>query len=201
MAKKNDNDATRKPVQRRSREAVSAIKTAAAQVLVERGYPQATTNHIAKRAGVSIGTLYQYFPNKDAIFEVCAEDFLRALRDASTAAVRSPDAASLEQRLLLLARSSAEVLAQHPGLLRALDATPMSGFRERVRHARDEVRAELEVMLAQLRPHASADDNAYAARFFAAAGEGLALDVRPGDDLDRLAQEVIKLAVGYLTAA
>ena len=77
----------------------------------------------------------------------------------------------------------------------------MSGFRERVRHARDEVRAELEVMLAQLRPHASADDNAYAARFFAAAGEGLALDVRPGDDLDRLAQEVIKLAVGYLTAA
>ena len=80
MAKKNDNDATRKPVQRRSREAVSAIKTAAAQVLVERGYPQATTNHIAKRAGVSIGTLYQYFPNKDAIFEVCAEDFLRAAR-------------------------------------------------------------------------------------------------------------------------
>jgi AcrR family transcriptional regulator len=69
------------PKQRRSRETVDAILTATAQVLVERGYDKATTNLIAKRAGVSIGSLYQYFPNKEALVtalcqrhseEVCA---------------------------------------------------------------------------------------------------------------------------------
>jgi AcrR family transcriptional regulator len=55
------------PKQRRSRATVDAILTATAQVLVERGYDKATTNVIAKRAGVSIGSLYQYFPNKEAL--------------------------------------------------------------------------------------------------------------------------------------
>ncbi len=46
---------------------VEAILQAAAQVFERHGYAAGTTNRIAERAGVSIGTLYQYFPNKDAI--------------------------------------------------------------------------------------------------------------------------------------
>jgi AcrR family transcriptional regulator len=46
---------------------VDQILEAAARVFGERGYAGATTNHIAERAGVSIGSLYQYFPNKDTI--------------------------------------------------------------------------------------------------------------------------------------
>jgi AcrR family transcriptional regulator len=57
----------KKPVQQRSRFTVDQILEAAARVFAERGYAGATTNHIAERAGVSIGSLYQYFPNKDAI--------------------------------------------------------------------------------------------------------------------------------------
>ncbi len=57
----------KEPKQRRSRATVDAILTATAQVLVDRGYDKATTNQIAKRAGVSIGSLYQYFPNKEAL--------------------------------------------------------------------------------------------------------------------------------------
>ena len=55
------------PRQSRSAETVEAILAAAAQVFSKRGYAGGTTNHIARRAGVSIGSLYQYFPNKDAI--------------------------------------------------------------------------------------------------------------------------------------
>jgi AcrR family transcriptional regulator len=55
------------PVQRRARATLDSVLSAAAQVFEARGYAQGTTNRIAARAGVSIGTLYQYFPNKEAI--------------------------------------------------------------------------------------------------------------------------------------
>lgn len=46
---------------------VDAVLEAAAQVFETHGYAAGTTNRIAERAGVSIGTLYQYFPNKEAL--------------------------------------------------------------------------------------------------------------------------------------
>jgi len=55
------------PKQPRSEATVEAIIEAAAQVFERHGYAAGTTNHIAERAGVSIGSIYQYFPNKDAI--------------------------------------------------------------------------------------------------------------------------------------
>lgn len=55
------------PLQARSRRTVERILDAAARVFHERGYAGATTNDIADEAGVSVGSLYQYFPNKDAL--------------------------------------------------------------------------------------------------------------------------------------
>ncbi len=55
------------PEQDRSRATVEAIVEAAAHILVKYGYDAFTTNRVAERAGVSIGSLYQYFPNKDAL--------------------------------------------------------------------------------------------------------------------------------------
>lgn len=75
----------RKPVQARSQSTVDAILTAGARVLVERGYAKTTTNHVARVAGVSIGSLYQYFSNKDelvlAIINRHAEGILDLLRN------------------------------------------------------------------------------------------------------------------------
>ena len=58
----------RKPRQARSKATVEAILEAAAQVLRRDGLEGCTTARIAKRAGVSVGTLYQYFPNKEAVY-------------------------------------------------------------------------------------------------------------------------------------
>jgi AcrR family transcriptional regulator len=55
------------PRQERSRATVEAILQAAAYILVRSGYDALTTNSIAERAGVNIASLYQYFPNKEAI--------------------------------------------------------------------------------------------------------------------------------------
>jgi AcrR family transcriptional regulator len=62
------DDEGRPPRQRRAQVTVQAIVDAAGQLLVESGYAKTTTNAIAARAGVSIGSLYQYFRDKDAVF-------------------------------------------------------------------------------------------------------------------------------------
>jgi AcrR family transcriptional regulator len=57
----------KKPKQERSRETVEVILEAAARVLGREGYAGANTNLIAAEAGISVGSLYQYFPGKDAL--------------------------------------------------------------------------------------------------------------------------------------
>ena len=66
----------RQPRQARSRERVDRILDAAAQLLLEEGYDAVKTNHIARRAGVSIGSIYQFFPNRVAIFHALAVRYL-----------------------------------------------------------------------------------------------------------------------------
>ena len=58
----------KQPTQQRAIATVEAILEAAARILVEEGYAAASTNAIAALAGVSIGSLYEYFPAKEAIF-------------------------------------------------------------------------------------------------------------------------------------
>jgi AcrR family transcriptional regulator len=61
------------PSQARARRTVDLILEAATQILATRGEEALTTNHIAERAGFSIGTLYQYFPNREAILDALIE--------------------------------------------------------------------------------------------------------------------------------
>lgn len=56
------------PQQQRSRRTVDALIEATALLIAERGEERLTTNHVAARAGVSIGSLYQYFGDKAALF-------------------------------------------------------------------------------------------------------------------------------------
>lgn len=73
----NRASARKKPKQERSAAMVEALIEAAARVFVKEGYAKATTNKIAAAAGVSVGSLYQYFPSKDAI----AVELLRRYRE------------------------------------------------------------------------------------------------------------------------
>ena len=71
----------RVPVQARSRERVDRILDAAAQLLAEKGYNAVKTNHIAKLARVSIGSVYQFFPNRFAIFHALAARYQDRIAD------------------------------------------------------------------------------------------------------------------------
>lgn len=73
MARAASAEPRKRPRQRRSAETVDRILDAAARIFDERGYRATTTNHVAAEAGVSVGSLYQYFPNKDALLVALAE--------------------------------------------------------------------------------------------------------------------------------
>lgn len=69
------------PLQSRSRVTVDAIFEATIQVLLSQGMAGLTTTGVAERAGVSVGTMYQYFPNKQALVYALNERFLTMLAE------------------------------------------------------------------------------------------------------------------------
>lgn len=82
--------ARRSPNQRRSRETVAVILQAAGEILRAQGPGGFNTNRIAERAGVSIGTLYGYFANKQVIQIALARELLQADRDHVRRALDHP---------------------------------------------------------------------------------------------------------------
>jgi AcrR family transcriptional regulator len=91
------------PRQERSRATFEAILDACARLLSERPLAGITTNHIARRAGVGIGSLYEFFPNREAILGVLLERRLARLLEGvqrDVAAARALDGASAVDLLL-----------------------------------------------------------------------------------------------------
>jgi AcrR family transcriptional regulator len=74
------------PVQARSAVTVEAISEATIQVLLSHGTDRLTTTRVAERAGVSVGTLYQYYPNKESVLFAVLEDHLDRVSAAVEAA-------------------------------------------------------------------------------------------------------------------
>lgn len=74
------------PAQRRSKQTVAAILAATFRVLDESGAEGLTTTRVAAVAGVSVGTLYQYFPNREALLHALLAEHLAAAIDALEAA-------------------------------------------------------------------------------------------------------------------
>ncbi|HET8538380.1 MAG TPA: TetR/AcrR family transcriptional regulator [Anaeromyxobacter sp.] len=108
------------PIQERARATVEHVITAAAQVFEEHGFAAGTTNRIAERAGVSIGTLYQYFPAKEALAVVLVERHVAAMEAALNAWVARTVSrpASLREALRSLVETA---LAGHEGQSRLHD--------------------------------------------------------------------------------
>ena len=81
------------PTQERSRQMVERILDAAGRVLVTSGYDGASTHRIAREAGVSPGSVYQYFPNKDVIVHMAVERMVGQVSERLAAAVAEAFAA------------------------------------------------------------------------------------------------------------
>jgi AcrR family transcriptional regulator len=119
-------DPRRKPRQVRAELTRERILNAAAHVFAEHGYAAGTTNRIAERARVSIGSLYQYFPNKDAIL---AELLVRHVDRGTWTHADQLDlsAGTLEAAVRVLVRDAIDNHRDDPQLLRIMiEEAPMS---------------------------------------------------------------------------
>ena len=90
------------PVQARSAASVDAILEATVQVLLDVGKERLTTTRVARRAGVSVGTLYQYFPNKSALLQAVLRNHLESVAEALEAVCREEKSGPLTQMVTRL---------------------------------------------------------------------------------------------------
>jgi AcrR family transcriptional regulator len=82
--------------QERSRSTVDALLEATARILVKEGYDRASTNRIAELAGVSIGSLYQYFPSKEALVAAVIDRHAQKVSQVTRKAIVKLAASSVE---------------------------------------------------------------------------------------------------------
>lgn len=120
MSARNRAAPRKRPRQERSRATVEVILEAAAHVLVSSGYEAATTKQIAQRAGVSIGSLYQYFPSKEALVATLVERLhQRVLQVLSDKLVPHP-IVDLEREVRELVGALVAAYAVNPSLQKVL---------------------------------------------------------------------------------
>ncbi|MEE7504108.1 TetR family transcriptional regulator [Methylobacterium mesophilicum] len=111
----------KQPRQARSSDLVAAVLEAAAQVLAEVGAARFTTARVAERAGVSIGSLYQYFPNKAAILFQLQSDEWRDTSALLAGILTDPDLAP-GARLRAAVHAFVRSECAEAAMRRALDA-------------------------------------------------------------------------------
>lgn len=187
---------------------MDAIVEAAARVFAARGYEQTNTNHIAERAGVSVGSLYEYFPNKDAILVALVESHIRdaQARIGSALAELAATPPSLAEIVRRLVHEVFALHGERPGLHQVLlhDTLLPPGTRAALEHAEAEVRERIRLLLAT-HPDARVPDPALAARIVVRAAEALAhdhaADGADAGDAEAYAGEVSALLIAYLTGA
>src|SRR5215470_10637442 len=119
--------------QERSRATVDALIQATARILVKEGFDRASTNRIAEKAGVSVGSLYQYFPGKEALVAAVLgrhnEELTQVVRGALAEAVALP----MEQAVRKLVTAAIKAHRIDPKLHRVLaEQIPRTGKLENI---------------------------------------------------------------------
>jgi AcrR family transcriptional regulator len=194
--------------QERSRATVDALLDATARILVEEGFDKASTNHIAKVAGVSVGSLYQYFPSKEAlvaaVIERHSQEISRAVR-GELAEVMSLPLAKGVRRLVAAAVMAHSV---DPNLHRALaEQIPRVGKLQDVETFNRENYALIRTYLESRRDEIRAVDLDLASFVCVTSIEALThnavlhhADTISGEAMEALIDEGARLVFGYLTA-
>lgn len=98
-------------------EMVRGLLDATAQVLSEVGLEKLSTNKIARRANVAVGSIYQYFPNKQALIDALVEDRMQRLRELVRTRMATLESHTFPAATEAMLRAAIDFLAGEPGLV------------------------------------------------------------------------------------
>jgi AcrR family transcriptional regulator len=192
----------KRPRQARSTQLVADILEGAARVLVRHGAHHFTTGRVAEAAGISVGSLYQYFPNKEAIlFRLQADEWRqtmgglqRILGDA-----KAPAFERLHAAVRMFFRSECEEAAFRSALEAA---APLYREAPESRAHAEEGRHLMESFMKDALPNASAPERAFAADLvglvMSAAGKAISSQSRSRSEVDAFAVALGDMFCAYL---
>ena len=184
-------------------ELVAKLLEATAQVLGEVGLEATSTNKIAARAGVAIGSIYQYFPNKEALIDALLDDRLHRLAALTAAQMQAMSATAYPEAAEAMLRAAVSFCEAEPELtamLAARTAMPRLGSRDRELYQRGH-----DIARAYLLAHADdlgVSDIELAAtistRVVATFAPWIALSVTNVGDRDEFIAEVVRMLSDWI---
>lgn len=196
--------ARKQPKQQRAMETRERILRAAARVFAAHGYAAGTTNRIADAAFISIGSLYQYFPNKDAIL---LELMTAHVNDGVTAVLGHLERGlpePLDEALAVVVGAAVDVHRDEPRLHRVLfeEAPRPAEFLARLRASESSIVAGAELLLAG-HPEVRVPDTSTAARMVVGTIESLVHRFYAADQpvgVNRFQRELVTMLSRHLRA-
>jgi AcrR family transcriptional regulator len=192
------------PKQQRSKDTVDVILAATARVLVKEGFDRASTNRIAEQAGVSIGSLYQYFPSKEALVAALVERHIETMSERLQAEMVALAEAPLAVAVRRMVTLMLDAHAIEPELHRVLnEQVPRVGRLHRVHEVEARMqrlgRAYFESRRAELRPGLDLDTAAFiAVQTIEALTHGAMIHDDVAPPRDTLVGEITTLVLRYL---
>jgi AcrR family transcriptional regulator len=209
MGREVANRPRKAAMQERSRMTVGALVEATARILVDEGFEKASTNRIAEVAGVSIGSLYQYFPCKEALVLAVVEQHNLEIMQVVGSTLEDMEILPLEEALRMLVAVAVEAHRVNPKLHRVLtEQIPRLGSLESVETVSKKTYAQFRAFLERRRDQLFVPDIELAAFVCATSIEALAHnavlyreDIVSRDAARALVDETTRLVVGYLRPA
>ena len=191
--------------QKRSQATVEALLDATARVLTREGYDRASTNRIAATAGVSVGSLYQYFPNKEALVAALVARHNREMLELLRHALKEVASLDLATAMREVVRAAVDAHLVDAALHRVFaEQVPRMGQLAKIEALRQEVFLMVRTYLEERRNEISVRDLDAATSICVTTVDALTHEfvINKPDaldgDRDRFIDEVTQLIVGYL---
>jgi len=206
MARRLHTNPRKSASQERSRLTVNAIVEATARILIREGYDRASTNRIAAAAGVSIGSLYQYFPSKEALVAAVSERHSHEVFELMRNALVKVAARPIEVATREFVSVAIDAHRVNPRLHRVLaEQVPRIGRLENVEAINQDARALVRGYLDAHRDEIEVADLDVAAFICVTAVEALTHtavlnrpDILTDEKAEKFVDEVTDLVVRYL---
>jgi len=194
----------RQPVQRRARQTVEAVLDAVVRIVKREGIKAVTTNHVAEVAGVSIGSVYQYFPDKRAIFIALHRRHIEEIDRMVEARLMDHAESSLEELIRAMVEAMIEAHATDPKLYELLfSEVPhrAEGTRDFAVRLHGAFRLAISARVHELQRHPNLDKVVFVlTHMVESLSHGAVLRRPPGLSLAAAKEEAVRAVLAYLRA-